>query len=392
MKLRSFLLIGAALNMVQLSLFAIENDSFGVSYAEKMPQDSIVSDDRLSTNDESPKMFDIISAPPPSQYSQEKVNAAIKEEMNEVKQLNEFDDQEIYSPSAAQPENSVNSDAGFQESEPLQFKADKSKKAKITIDQIRELKAAGESKRQTRASKQQEEFVPFSEEELSGNNETPDLEADAIQETNTIIDDNSLNLEDDSSIAKKSTTSFSLEKNKKQKLSDADYEAIKTGGDAKQAVIDRLKKEGEEKRLSRAKAKQEGLQQEFFESDPQNEDEEAAIVTVKEDDPSAPIIAALFFDGTGAVDVQKTIDQGKVVNHKKIDSMPIVLGPEGEMTQHELSSGGPIILEGSIDGPEVNLDQAVKNTNVSYDANHTGTDQKLAKKEQGSSAGAENAG
>ena len=237
----------------------------------------------------------------------------------------------------------------------VSVKKPKVKKAKLTPEQILELRAASaaraEQKKQ-QAIVQQEEVMPFSEEELEGKslNEMEEIVSQEVAAEEMLAEQ---------AVIQQVAAPIKKQKvSKKTKLTPEQIAAMKAGGAEKEAVIEQLKAEGEAKRLARAEARIRQVEQ-----------EDAALLYHQEvlaAEKSAPVSSAvvvessnenpyavLYFNKESAVDLEKTIKEGALFNTRKIPAEIIVVDPKNSAVKP--NADGAIIVEHTQDGPEVNL-------------------------------------
>ena len=234
-------------------------------------------------------------------------------------------------------------------------KKPKVKKAKLTAEQILELRAASaaraEQKKQ-QALVQQEEVMPFSEEELEGKplNATEEIVSQEVAAEEMLAEQEAI--QQVAAPIKKQRVS------KKTKLTPEQIAAMKAGGAEKEAVIEQLKAEGEAKRLARAEARIRQVEQEnaallyhqeVLAAEKSAPVSSAVVVESSNDDP----YAVLYFNKESAVDLEKTIKEGALFNTRKIPSEIIVVDPKNSTVKP--NADGAIIVEHTQDGPEVNL-------------------------------------
>lgn len=267
----------------------------------------------------------------PTLSAEERVNQALEEKLAE----REVEQQAIASVSAKKP---------------------KVKKAKLTPEQILELRAASaaraEQKKQ-QAIVQQEEVMPFSEEELEGKplNEMEEIVSQEVAAEEMLAEQ---------AVIQQVAAPIKKQKvSKKTKLTPEQIAAMKAGGAEKEAVIEQLKAEGEAKRLAREEARirrqveQENAallyHQELLAAEKSAPVSSAVVVESSNDDP----YAVLYFNKESAVDLERTIKEGALFNTRKIPAEIIVVDPKNSAVKP--NADGAIIVEHTQDGPEVNL-------------------------------------
>lgn len=267
----------------------------------------------------------------PTLSAEERVNQALEEKLAE----RELEQQAIASVSVKKP---------------------KVKKAKLTPEQILELRAASaaraEQKKQ-QAIVQQEEVMPFSEEELEGKslNEMEEIVSQEVAAEEMLAEQ---------AVIQQVAAPIKKQKvSKKTKLTPEQIAAMKAGGAEKEAVIEQLKAEGEAKRLAREEARirrqveQENAallyHQELLAAEKSAPVSSAVVVESSNDDP----YAVLYFNKESAVDLERTIKEGALFNTRKIPAEIIVVDPKNSTVKP--NADGAIIVEHTQDGPEVNL-------------------------------------
>jgi hypothetical protein len=267
----------------------------------------------------------------PTLSAEERVNQALEEKLAE----REVEQQAIASVSVKKP---------------------KVKKAKLTPEQILELRAASaaraEQKKQ-QAIVQQEEVMPFSEEELEGKplNEMEEIVSQEVAAEEMLAEQ---------AVIQQVAAPIKKQKvSKKTKLTPEQIAAMKAGGAEKEAVIEQLKAEGEAKRLAREEARirrqveQENAallyHQELLAAEKSAPVSSAVVVESSNDDP----YAVLYFNKESAVDLERTIKEGALFNTRKIPAEIIVVDPKNSAVKP--NADGAIIVEHTQDGPEVNL-------------------------------------
>lgn len=234
-------------------------------------------------------------------------------------------------------------------------KKPKVKKAKLTPEQILELRAASaaraEQKKQ-QAIVQQEEVMPFSEEELEGKplNATEEIVSQEVAAEEMLAEQ---------AVIQQVAAPIKKQKvSKKTKLTPEQIAAMKAGGAEKEAVIEQLKAEGEAKRLARAEARIRQVEQEnaallyhqeVLAAEKSAPVSSAVVVESSNEDP----YAVLYFNKESAVDLEKTIKEGALFNTRKIPAEIIVVDPKNSAVKP--NADGAIIVEHTQDGPEVNL-------------------------------------
>jgi hypothetical protein len=234
-------------------------------------------------------------------------------------------------------------------------KKPKVKKAKLTPEQILELRAASaaraEQKKQ-QAIVQQEEVMPFSEEELEGKslNEMEEIVSQEVAAEEMLTEQ---------AVIQQVAAPIKKQKvSKKTKLTPEQIAAMKAGGAEKEAVIEQLKAEGEAKRLARAEARIRQVEQEnaallyhqeVLAAEKSAPVSSAVVVESSNEDP----YAVLYFNKESAVDLEKTIKEGALFNTRKIPAEIIVVDPKNSTVKP--NADGAIIVEHTQDGPEVNL-------------------------------------
>lgn len=266
----------------------------------------------------------------PTLSAEERVNQALEEKLAE----REVEQQAIASVSVKKP---------------------KVKKAKLTPEQILELRAASaaraEQKKQ-QAIVQQEEVMPFSEEELEGKplNATEEIVSQEVAAEEMLAEQ---------AVIQQVAAPIKKQKvSKKTKLTPEQIAAMKAGGAEKEAVIEQLKAEGEAKRLARAEARIRQVEQEnaallyhqeVLAAEKSAPVSSAVVVESSNEDP----YAVLYFNKESAVDLEKTIKEGALFNTRKIPAEIIVVDPKNSAVKP--NADGAIIVEHTQDGPEVNL-------------------------------------
>lgn len=266
----------------------------------------------------------------PTLSAEERVNQALEEKLAE----REVEQQAIASVSVKKP---------------------KVKKAKLTPEQILELRAASaaraEQKKQ-QAIVQQEEVMPFSEEELEGKslNEMEEIVSQEVAAEEMLAEQ---------AVIQQVAAPIKKQKvSKKTKLTPEQIAAMKAGGAEKEAVIEQLKAEGEAKRLARAEARIRQVEQEnaallyhqeVLAAEKITPVSSAVVVESSNENP----YAVLYFNKESAVDLEKTIKEGALFNTRKIPAEIIVVDPKNSTVKP--NADGAIIVEHTQDGPEVNL-------------------------------------
>jgi len=234
-------------------------------------------------------------------------------------------------------------------------KQPKVKKAKLTSEQIAELRAASAARAEQKKQQvlvQQEEVMPFSEEELAG---TPLNAMEEIVSQEVAAEE----ILAEPEVIQQVVVPVKKQKvSKKTKLTPEQIAAMKAGGAEKEAVIEQLKAEGEAKRLARAEARIRQVEQEnaallhhheVLAAEKSAPVSSAVVVESSNDDP----YAVLYFNKESAVDLKRTIEEGAVFNTRKIPSEIIVVDPKDSVAKP--NADGAIIVEHTQDGPEVNL-------------------------------------
>lgn len=242
--------------------------------------------------------------------------------------------------------------------------AKKVRKGKLTPEQIEELKAAGAAKREARASKVNE-LMPFNEEELTGaenefaNNANVEQEV-LLPQDNMLVENTAVSEEQLIASVKQKKPS------KRTKLTPEQIEELKAAGEEKREARAKAKRAAEEQAVLLDLEHQQELAMTDAEELGQHNSTTAAIQM----DENRKPYAILYFTPEGAVDLRETINKGAAFNKKEgIDPEIIVIDPTER--KEVVNDSGPIIVRGTEDGPEVDLNEqhspAVDDVKVSAD-------------------------
>lgn len=309
------------------------------------------------------------TTPPPTLDAEQRVQEAIEKKLEE-KEATKEGMLEQNQESLSQPDQIAQQ--ALVAEQPVEIKPVKSskkiRKAKLTPEQIEELRAARVAKKQ---AAMQQEVMPFSEEELASTqplaaeNEGVDNGAALTQQQEVLADENIATPEVEQPVVapvKKKKVS------KKTKLTPEQIAAIKAGGPAKEAVIEQLKAEGAARKakekadaeIARKAAEEQAILSEHQDElaaapNPEEMQQENTTTAVQTGGNRNPYAILYFTDG-GSVDLNKTITEGAAFNNKGIASEPIVVDPL--MGKNQVSGSDTteaIIVKGTVDGPEVDF-------------------------------------